>query len=130
MPGGKHSWRWVFRNSCLRGAGGREHHLCILHIIFLLFWLKITSELMFPDHNLKKNKKKGGRGVLPSSRKAGSSQRGSARSQTPLWKALINPDLCGVLTREAKAHQEGGGLKSRGVAVCLPKMLRLIKSSH
>lgn len=55
-----------------------------------------------------------------------------ARSRAPLWKALINPDLSGALTRGGEACQErgpesGGG----GLGGSLPlKMLRLIKSSH
>lgn len=39
---------------------------------------------------------------------------GEARSRAPLWKALINPDLSGALTRGGKACQERG-LESWGV---------------
>ena len=56
-----------------------------------------------------------------------------ARSRAPLWRALINPDLSGALTRGGEARQERGGCRREEGVVggSLPlKMLRLIKSSH
>lgn len=44
-----------------------------------------------------------------------------ARSQAPLWKALINPDLSGALTRGGEARQERGLESGGGVAACLLK---------
>lgn len=49
---------------------------------------------------------------------------GKLRSRAPLWKALINPDLSGVLTRGAKhikSGRGGGGEAGGGLAVCLLK---------
>lgn len=55
-------------------------------------------------------------------------------SRAPLWKALINPYLIGVLTRGGEARQETGlqtGRRGGWVGGSSPlKMLRLIKSPH
>lgn len=96
-----------------------------------------THSLLFKQRRNEKKKKfslceRKARDVCsaaPIKQKGGRQSKGLA-AEPPLWKALINPDLSGALTRGGEARQERG-LKSVGVCVCVCVcVLRLIKSSH